>query len=53
MIAVLALLFMALLAPLEALGWYAGWRQRSRYTPREVASYLAYTLAPERQGNAA
>jgi pimeloyl-ACP methyl ester carboxylesterase len=35
-IAVLAVLFMALLAPLEALGWYAGWRKRRTYT-RQVA----------------
>jgi hypothetical protein len=40
-IAVLALLFMALLAPLEALGWYAGWRQRSKYTPRDLAGAAA------------
>jgi hypothetical protein len=35
-IALLAVLFMALLAPLEALGWYAGWRQRGRYTRRDT-----------------
>jgi pimeloyl-ACP methyl ester carboxylesterase len=28
----LAVLFIALLAPLESLGWYAGWRQRRAYT---------------------
>ncbi len=33
-IALLAVLFIALLAPLEALGWYAGWRQRRAYQRR-------------------
>jgi len=35
-IALLAVLFMAMLAPLEALGWYAGWRQRRTYERRQV-----------------
>ena len=31
-IGLLAVLFIALLAPLESLGWYAGWRERRAYT---------------------
>ncbi len=31
-IGLLAVLFIALLAPLESLGWYAGWRSRRTYT---------------------
>src|SRR5262245_41051403 len=33
-IALLAVVFMALIAPLEALAWYAGWRPRQKYTRR-------------------
>ena len=36
-IGLVAVLIMALLSPLESLGWWAGWRQRARYQAAEPA----------------
>ncbi|HEX2516768.1 MAG TPA: hypothetical protein VH257_18835 [Chloroflexota bacterium] len=46
---ILAVLFIALLAPLESLGWYAGWRRRRTYTRQgaEGAGAETATAIPE------
>jgi hypothetical protein len=45
-IAVCAVLVLALLAPLEALAWYAGWRPRRAYERRDGGAAAAAPAAP-------
>jgi pimeloyl-ACP methyl ester carboxylesterase len=46
-IGLIALLIMALLSPLESLGWWAGWRQRARYQSEATDDDAPRDVAPE------